>query len=92
MSFNHTLEVIRQPDGFTFLLDVEKDDQAVRVFVCDEALSVHHATPGAAGLRAQFEAERAELEGVARQKYERGRVTVDGLIVITLHDVLGFVS
>ncbi len=92
MSFDPTLEVIRQPEGFTFLLDVDKEDEAVRVFVCDEALSAHHIASDAAQLRAQFEEERAELEEVARQKYERGRVTMDGLIVITLCDVLGFVS
>ena len=88
MSLNHVdIDVIRQPEGFMFFMEVEKTKQTLRVFVTDEVLTGYEAFTDQDVLRAQFEVERAELEAVACEKYNHGRVTVDGLIVITLPDI-----
>ncbi len=71
---------IRQPEGFTFFMGVQRTIQLVRVFVDDEALNGKGSPGDLRLLRAQFEAERAELEDIARQRYEQGRITTDGLI------------
>ncbi len=84
------LEAVREPRGFTFLMRTPDTMQTVRVFVADEALEGARVISSQDKLRAQFEAERAALEEVARAKYSHGQVAANGMIAITLADVVGF--
>jgi hypothetical protein len=81
---------IREPKGFTFYMEVLKTKQALRVFVLDEVLTGGDDT-AASDLQVQFEMERAELEAIACEKYNHGRVTADGIIVIELSDIAGMI-
>ncbi len=84
------LEAVREQQGFTFLMRTIKTMQTVRVFVMDEALQGDDLISSEDNLRAQFEAERTDFEAVAREKYKRGRVSENGLIVVTLADIVRF--
>ncbi len=86
------LEAVREPQGFTFLMRTIKTMQTVRIFVLDEALQGDDLTSSEDSLCAQFEADRPALEAVAREKYKRGRVSENDLIVITLADVVSYSS
>ncbi len=83
------LEAVREPEGYTFLMRTIKTMQTVRVFVMDEALQGDNLISSEENLRAQFEADRTDFEAIAREKYKRGRVSENGLIVVTLADVAG---
>lgn len=84
-------EVVREMNGFSFLMRVADTQQTVRVFVSDEALEADD--PGSEEeLRAQFEADRAALEAVASEKYCQGRAAADGVIAISLSDVMKFIE
>jgi hypothetical protein len=45
-----------------------------------------------AALFSQLEIERAEIEAIACEKYNNGRVSVNGLIVIEFSDIAGLIS
>ncbi|MEK4035103.1 DUF1488 family protein [Methylocystis sp. IM3] len=86
-------EVIRDDSGFSFSMRVAGTQQTVRVFVADEALEGDFGVPEEEDeLRAQFDADRPELESVASEKYSLGRVAADGVIAITLADVMKFIE
>jgi hypothetical protein len=82
---------IREPRGFTFYMEVRKTKQDLRVFVPDEVLTGGDDTL-AVDLQKQFEMERAELEAMAWEKYNHGRVSADGIIIIALSDIAGMIS
>ncbi len=86
-------EVIREDSGFSFSMRVAGTQQTVRVFVSDEALEGDLGVPEEEDeLRAQFDADRTELELVASEKYSLGRIAADGVIAITLSDVMKFIE
>ena len=41
-------------------------------------------------LRVEFEAERSELKALASEKYDRGRATSDGKLLVALSDLVRF--
>jgi hypothetical protein len=81
-------EVIREADGFVFFMRIHETIQTVRVFVADDVLDGDGV--GADQLRSQFDADRTALEAVACEKYDHGRITANGLVVIGLADIVGF--
>ncbi len=83
-------DAIREANGFMFLMRVQETAQTVRVFVTDDALDGHDDQADARQLRCQFDADRGAFEAVACEKYDHGRVTPDGVIVIAFSDVIGF--
>lgn len=85
-------EVVREDQGFTFSMRVAGTQQTVRVFVSDEALEGELALPEQDELRRHLETERASLEAVASEKYSLGRVAADGVVAVTLPDVLNFLG
>jgi hypothetical protein len=90
MSLHHVdNEAIRQSEGFMFFMEVDKTNQTLRIFVKDEVLTGCEIATDQGDLRAQFEVERAEFEAIACEKYNHGRVTTDGLILIALPDIAG---
>lgn len=83
--------VVREMQGFCFLMRVAGSQQTVRIFVADDALDgLDLAAFEEDELRAQFDKFRREFEAVAREKYAHGRVAADGVVAITLADVTGF--
>ncbi|MGJ0507260.1 MAG: DUF1488 family protein [Methylocystis sp.] len=85
-------EVVREENGFSFSMRVAGELQTIRVFVSDDALEGDFDLPEEEDLRAQFEAERPELEAVASEKYSLGRIAADGVVAITLSDVTKFIE
>jgi hypothetical protein len=81
-------ELIRELNGFSFTMRIVESARTVRVFVADEALEDDE--PDVESMRSEFEMRRSALEAIAREKYANGRVTSDGVIIISLADILGF--
>ncbi len=84
-------EVVRETGGFSFSMRVAGAQQTVRVFVSDDALEADDPADEAE-LREQFDSDRAALEAVASEKYNLGRVAADGVVAITLADVMNFIE
>jgi hypothetical protein len=84
-------EVVREMNGFSFSMRVAGTQQTVRVFVADDALEADDLAEDEE-LRAQFESDRAALEAVASEKYCLGRVAADGVVAISLSDVVNFIE
>lgn len=85
-------EVVREENGFSFAMRVAGAQQTVRVFVSDDALEGESALPDEDELRAQLDADRSALEALASEKYSLGRVAADGVVAITLSDVMKFIE
>ena len=85
-------ELVREDSGFTFSMRVAGTAQTIRVFVSDDALEGDLDLTDEEGLRAQLEQDRAALEAIASEKYCRGRVAADGVVAITLADVVKFIE
>ena len=83
-------EIMRERRGFAFPMRVAGTAQTVRVVIEDDALIA--TTPVLAGdeLKAQLEADLPALESLAAEKFDHGRATADGVVLITAGDVLGF--
>ncbi len=83
-------EVIREARGFVFYMRDSETDQCVPILVADEVLDGDDDRVGAEQLRSQFDADRTAIEAVACEKYDHGRVTADGAILIALSDIIAF--
>jgi hypothetical protein len=83
-------DVVREAHGFTFAMRIAGSLQPVRVFVADDALEDDEADQ--VQLRSQFEADREALEALACEKYAHGRVQANGVVMITLADIVGFIE
>ncbi len=83
-------EVAREINGFSFPMRVGGSVQTVRVFVSDDALVGRAAFSDEGELRARVGDDRLELESIASKKFRQGRVTADGVVLVTLSDVLSF--
>jgi hypothetical protein len=83
-------ELIREESGFSFSMRVTGTQQTIRVFVSDDALEGENDLSDETELRAQLEEDLPALETVASEKYCRGRVAADGVVAITLADVMKF--
>jgi hypothetical protein len=84
--------VVRESQGFSFVMRVGGTDQTVRIFVSEDALKGDDETPSGKDLLAQIVADREALEAIACEKYAHGRVTSNGVINITVADVIGFIG
>lgn len=82
--------VAREEGGFSFSMRVIGSPQTLRVYVSDDALEADDAYPDEAELRAQLEKNRHELEALASEKFSKGRLCGDGVVAITLADVMAF--
>jgi len=82
-------EIAREGYGFAFPMRIAGTAQTVRVTVSDEVFT-GLGWPVAEVLRAQVDEDRSELEALASEKYEHGRATADGIVSITLSDVVSF--
>lgn len=85
-------DVAREDDGFSFSMRVSGSPQTLRVFVSDDALEADDIYPDEAELRAQLEKNRPELEALASEKFSKGRLCADGVVAITLADVMAFMQ
>jgi hypothetical protein len=85
-------EILREDGGFTFSMRLAGTRQQILVFVSDEALEGDAPSPEADDLRAQLESDRQALEAIAAEKFRRGRVASDGVVAITLSDIVSFLE
>jgi hypothetical protein len=85
-------EIVREENGFSFSMRIVGAQQTVRVFVSDDALEGDSALPEDDELRSQFETDRGALEAIASEKYCRGHVAADGVVAITLSDIVKFID
>jgi hypothetical protein len=85
-------EILREEGGFAFSMRVSGTRQHIRVFVSDEALEGDAPSPEAEDLRVQLESDRQALEAIAGEKFRRGQVTSDGVVAITLSDIVSFLE
>lgn len=83
-------ELVREERGFSFSMRVAGTLQTIRVFISDDALEGDFDLPDEKELRAQLEADFSALEAVANEKFCRGRVAADGVVAVTLADVMKF--
>ncbi|HEY8136288.1 MAG: hypothetical protein ACR650_02090 [Methylocystis sp.] len=84
--------VVREEYGFSFPMRISGSAQTVRVVVSDDALVVRASVPHEEELQAQLEHDRPELESLATEKYNCGRVSAAGEILITANDALSFIE
>ncbi len=82
-------KVERQAGCFTFPMRIAGSDQIVQVIVPDIVATVLGWPPDEM-MRVEVEAERAELEALASEKYDQGRATSDRRLLVTLSDVIRF--
>ncbi|PPD46133.1 MAG: hypothetical protein CTY15_01790 [Methylocystis sp.] len=85
-------DVVRENQGYSFSMRVSGSQQTVRVFVSDDALEGETALPSEEDLLAQLHSDREALEAVASEKYCQGRVAADGVVFITLSDLMKFIE
>jgi hypothetical protein len=83
------MDVTRTQGGSAFYMRIKNTDQFVRIFVQDEILSGFEEGVGEFEMSLEVDVERGELERIACEKFERGQITPDGCIVITIHDLTG---
>ena len=82
-------EIGREAYGFAFPMRIAGTMQTVQVTVSDEVF-IALGWPADEVLRAQVDEDRSELEELASEKYEHGHATADGIVSITLSDVVSF--
>ncbi len=82
-------KVERQAGCFAFPMRIAGSHETVQVIVPD-ILATALGWPVDEMLRVEVEAERAELEAVASEKYDRGRATADRKLSLALSDVVRF--
>jgi len=82
-------DIEREGYGFAFPMRIAGTMQRVQVSVSGEVFTAL-GWPVDGMLRAQFDEDRSELEAVANEKYEHGRASADGIVSITLSDVVSF--
>jgi len=83
-------EIVRERHGFAFPMRVMGTAQTIQVVVNDDALVA--TTPMLVGdeLKSQLEADLTAFEFLAAEKFDHGRATANGVVLITASDVLGF--
>jgi len=82
-------EIEREGNGFAFPMRIAGSVQTVQVNVSDEVFTAL-GWPIDGMLRAQFDADRSELEALANEKFEHGRASANGVVSISLSDVVSF--
>ena len=82
-------KIEREAQGFAFPMLIVGSAQTVQVIVSDEVFTALGG-PSDEMLQAQFDADRSELEALASEKYAHGRVSCDGIVSITLSDIVSF--
>jgi len=85
-------EIVREKHAFAFPMRIVGTGQTVQVVVNDDALVVRTAMVVGAELKAQLEADLTAFEFLAAEKFDHGRATADGVVVISASDVLGFLN
>ena len=82
-------EITREMYAFAFPTRIAGTAQTVQVSVSDDVFTALGWRVDDV-LRTQFDEDRSELEALASEKYEHGRATADGVVLITLSDVVSF--
>ena len=85
-------EIVRERHGFAFPMRIAGAGQTVQVIVSDDALVATTPVVVGAELKAQLEAELPTFEFLATEKFDHGRATADGVVLISASDVLGFLN
>jgi len=83
-------EIVRERHGFAFPMRIVGTVQTVQVIVDDDALVVTTPMPAGDELKAQLEADLSAFESLAAEKFDHGRATATGAVLISASDVLGF--
>jgi hypothetical protein len=84
--------VVREDNGFSFIMRVAGTQQTVRVFVSEDALEGESVLADDKEMLAQLDADRSALEALANEKYCRGQVAADGVVAITFVDIAKFIE
>jgi len=82
-------KVEREPDCFAFPMRIAGSDHTVQVIV-PNIVATALGWPVDEMLRVEFEADRYELEALASEKYDQGRATSDGKLLVALSDLVRF--
>ena len=82
-------KIEREAQGFAFPMRIYGCAQTVKVIVTDDVFTAR-GRPVDEMLWSQFDADRSELEALANEKYTHGRATANGIILISLSDVVSF--
>ena len=82
-------EITREMHAFAFPMRIAGTAQTVQVTVSDDVFTAL-GWPMDNVLRTQFDEDRAELEALASEKYEHGRASAEGIVSISLCDVVSF--
>jgi hypothetical protein len=82
-------KVERQSGCFAFPMRIAGSDRTVQVIVPD-MVATALGWPVDDMLRVDVEAGRSGLEAVASEKYDQGRATADGELLLALSDVVRF--
>ena len=85
-------EIVRERHAFAFPMRIVGSGQTVQVVVDDDALVATMPTAVGAELKAQLEADLSAFELLAAEKFDHGRATADGVVLISASDVLGFLN
>ena len=85
-------EIVRERHGFAFPMRIVGTAQTVQVVVDDDALGTSTPMLAGAELKAQLEADLPAIESLAAEKFDHGRATADGVVLISTSDVLGFLN
>jgi hypothetical protein len=79
--------LLRESYGFAFPMRVAGCSRTIRVFVADEAITVEDRTAADEEVQAEFQNHMSSFESLAGEKYDLGRVTSDGVVLITADDL-----
>ncbi len=82
----------REEFGYSFPMRISGSVRSMRVCVSEDALVVKSPAQDETELQDRLYEDRAALEAVAREKYDRGRVSADGKILITATDALSLIE
>jgi len=85
-------EIVRERHGFAFPMRIAGTAQTVQVIINDDALVATIPMLTKDELKAQLEADLPAFESLAAEKFDHGRATANGVVLISASDVLGFLN
>jgi len=85
-------EIVREKHGFAFPMRIAGTAQTVQVIINDDALVATIPMLTEDELKAQLESDLLAFESLAAEKFDHGRATANGVILISASDVLGFLN
>ena len=81
-------EVVQENYGFAFPMRIVGSSRTVRVIVANEALVIEDRTAADDELQAELEDHMSSFESLAGEIFDLGRVTADGIVLITADDLV----